>query len=256
MWERLRLSPMLEFDSDIQDIQLAECVDLSVLITGEPGAGTADVAQLIHNRSQRSHAPLVAMCCANIPEARLEVEFRTHADRAYGGSLLLEDVDEIGDRGQEALLKFVQAAAITNPEDARRVVDVRVIATTAQPLFERVVARMFLDELYYRLNGIHIRIRPLREARDDIPWLIGHMLQDLGTRHQLTPPYIGPAAIASLQAYDWPGNMRELRDVLELLLISGRREVIEPDDLNAAIAAQSPKKTGATGFKTESRLFS
>jgi DNA-binding NtrC family response regulator len=185
------------------------------------------------------------MRCADIPDARLESELYAHAARAHGGSLLLEEVDGMSLRVQEGLLRFHQSRALPSPDGAPRAVDARLIATTIRPLYERVAARTFLEDLYYGLNTIYIRIPPLRDDRHDIPFLIDQMLQALSTRHRITPPRIGPSAMALLQAYDWPGNTRELRDVLESLLISGRRRVIDADDLPATIAAQSRKKTAA-----------
>jgi len=228
-----------------EDIRLATRVNVSVLITGETGAGAEGVALVVHSQGPRSSAPFVRMRCGDIPDARLESELYAHAARAHGGSLLLEEVDGMSLRVQEGLLRFQQSRALPSPDGAPRVGDARLIATTIRPLFERVAARTFLEDLYYALNAIYIRIPPLRDDRHDIPFLIDQMLQALSKRHRIAPPRIGPSAMALLQAYDWPGNMRELRDVLESLLIAGRRRVIEADDLPATIAAQSQKWTGA-----------
>lgn len=224
---------MILFDSDVR---LAERVDLNVLFAGEPEAGAADVALFLHKRSRRRNAPFITISCAHAADTLFEVALRG-AERARGGSLLIEDVDELNDAGQETLLKFVQDAEAARAGDSQRGVDVRVMATTTQDLFERVVAGTFLEGLYYRLNTVFIRTHPLREVRDDIPLLVGRMLQDIGIRHHVTPPRIGGAAMRSLQAYDWPGNLCELHDVLESLLISSRRSVIEPDDLVAALSS-------------------
>ena len=222
---------MSQFDVDVH---LAERVDLNVLIAGERHAGAADVARFLHDRSGRRNAPFVTIACAAMGDTELEVELRA-IGRASGGSLLLEDVDALSSVGQKRMATFVQDAEVAKSGDTRRGVDVRVMATTTQPLFERMTAGAYLPELYYCLNAIYIRTYPLREVRDDLPSLVERMLQDIGTSRHVTPPHIGGAAMSTLQAYDWPGNLRELHDVLEALLISPRRGEIEPDDLNAAI---------------------
>ena len=241
---------MQEFDADLQ---LAERLDASLLITGESDAETEDIARMVHGRSQRQDAPFVTIHCGNVSDAQFEsqllgdkhrslygatAENTGRLQQASGGSLVMVDVGELGRPMQEALLRFLTTGAFHYPERPSRVVDVRIIATTSRPLFERVVAGNFRDDLYYRLNVIHISIPPLRERREDIPSLTSEILRDLSQRQGTIAPPIAPAAMMLLQAYDWPGNMRELRDVLTTLHLSAHGRTIEADDLPPAVASR------------------
>jgi DNA-binding NtrC family response regulator len=232
------------------DLQLAERVDANVLITGEPGVGKAHRARRVHNRSRRCRAPLVTIHCGGVSDALLARALSGDAhgsdqtgddrragrlDRANHGSLLMLNVDAIGPQTQGMLLRVLTASALRDPS---RGVDVRVIATATQSLFERVVSREFLDHLYYRLNAIHVVVSPLRERREDIPELAAQVLRDLCVRRGTIAPSITPAAMTCLQAYEWPRNIHELREVLERVLVAGHGASIEPEDLPAIIAGQ------------------
>ncbi len=220
---------MQEFDADIH---LAQRADTTVLISGEPGVGTEDVARLVHSHSRRRDGPFVTIACEGVSSAQLESTLQ----QADPGSLLLMDVGEIGRPIQEGLLRFLTTGAFHQPERPPRGLDVRIIATSTQPLFERVVAGDFDQDVYYHINVIHISIPPLRDRRDDIPSLTAEILQDLSTCRRTIAPRMAPAAMRLLQSYDWPGNMRELRDVLEALHVSADGATIEPHELPPAIA--------------------
>ncbi len=243
--------PRQELDADIQ---LAARGDMSVLLTGEPGAGKQYVARLVHGWSRRSEAPLVTMRCAGLPDAALELELfgrgeghlpeptgdtTCRLERAEGGSLLLEEVGEISPHMQGRLLRFLDSRLLERSRRPPQIVDVRMMATATQPLFERVVAGRFIEDLYYRLNVIHLRIPPLRDRREELPSLTAKILRNLAERHRISVPELAPAVIASLQAYDWPGNVRELRDVMESLLVSRHAAIVESKDLPAWIVGQS-----------------
>ena len=237
------------------DIQLGAHVDLSALISGPCAAGSKAVALMMHGRSRRSRAPLVTMSCAAIPVARQEPEFRAHAELAQGGTLLLEDVDRIGPALETCLLDFLRRRP-TAAGYAPRSIEPRVMATTTRALFERVVARRFSADLYYRLNTICITVPVMSEVSDDIPLLVDQMLGALSALHGIAPSRVGRSAMAVMQSYDWPGNLPELREVLESLLRSRRGRVINPDHLPAAMRAWSHEKVVTSRLAVGARRFS
>jgi DNA-binding NtrC family response regulator len=234
---------MQEFDADIR---LAERLDASLLITGESGVETEDVARLVHSRSPRREAPFVTIRCGGVSAAQLE----SLLEQANGGSLLMVDVGEIDRPMQEELLRFLSTGAFHHAEQPPRVFDVRIFATTTRPLYERLAAAEFSSDLYYRLNVIHISIPTLRNRREEIPSLTAEILRDLSRRHKTITPRIAPAAMTLLQAYDWPGNMQELRDVLAALHASAHGATIEPNVLPPAIAGR-PKAHVRTSTETD-----
>jgi DNA-binding NtrC family response regulator len=229
------------------DIQLGAHADLSVLISGPCAAGSEAVALMMHGQSRRSRAPLVTMCCAAIPVARQESEFRAHAELARGGTLLLEHVDRIGPALEMCLLDFLRRRP-TASSAAPRSIEPRVMATTTRALFECVVAGGFPADLYYRLNTICITVPVMSEVSDDVPLLVDQMLRALSALHGIVPPRVDRSAMAVMQSYDWPGNLRELREVLESLLMSRRGTVINPDHLPAGMSAGSHKKIVTSGW--------
>jgi DNA-binding NtrC family response regulator len=246
------------------EIHLAERLDTNVLISGERGVGIEDVAyiaSLVHGRSRRSCGPFVTVRCGGSSDALLDAELsgklytspseeaagrRGPLDQADGGSLLLQEVGEIGEGPQETLLRFLDTRLIRYPGRSPRVVDVRVIATTTQPLYELVVASKFREDLFYHLNVIHLGIPPLCDRREHIPSLVGEIVHDLNARDGITARQIGSAVMTSLQAYDWPGNLRELRDVVGSLLVGAQGDVIEPDDLPPAITGRLQQRAKRT----------
>ena len=246
--------PRRELDTDIR---LAARGDMSVLITGERGAGKQYAARLVHGWSRRSQAPFVTVPCAADGSFEFELFGRAEGDlsetssdtdcrlqEAEGGSLVLEEVGEISQHLQRRLLRFLEVGLLERSGHPPRVVDVRLIVTATQPLLERVVAGKFLEDLYYRLNVVHIRIPPLRERREEIPLLTDQLLRDLAEHHRISVPELAPATMTSLQADNWPDNVRELRDVLESLLVSRRTAIIEPGDLPPRIVRQPQQRVG------------
>jgi DNA-binding NtrC family response regulator len=188
--------PMQEVNADIQ---LVERLDVSLLITGESDAETEDIARLVHSRSRRRDAPFVTIHCGGVSAAQLESELLGDAHRpgatcgntgrlqqADRGSLLMVDVGEIGRPLQEGLLRFLITGAFHFPERPPRIVDVRIIATTTGSLLERVVSGDFRDDLYYRLNVIHISIPSLSDRGEDIPSLISK--GDRAIAPRIAPP--------------------------------------------------------------------
>ena len=222
-----------------EDIESAACSRAKVLISGESGVGKEVVARLIHRLGARSRGPLVTINCAGIADSLLESELFghvrgsfTHAERdrdgllaaANGGTVFLDEVGEMSLRMQAVLLRFlesgeIQRVGIDRPE---RALDVRVIAATNRNMREHIAANAFREDLYFRLNVIHLTIPPLRERRDDIPSLVQHFLGELAHGDDGTVPDVSSEAMARLIAYRWPGNVRELRNVVERMTLRRR----------------------------------
>ena len=211
-------------------------VDANVLLVGETGTGKELFAQSIHGDSVRHHKPFVAVNCAAFPENLLESELFGYADGAFsgaarggktglfelahGGTLFLDEVGEIPLSLQSTLLRVLQEREIRKIGDDRVIpVDVRVIAATNLDLWERVEAGEFRMDLLYRLDVLSLFIPPLRERRMDIALIARHYIRDYCGRHGRPDLLLADDALAALEAYDWPGNARELRNVCERLVV-------------------------------------
>jgi transcriptional regulator with PAS, ATPase and Fis domain len=234
------------------EVDYAARSDAKVLITGESGVGKEVFARLIHQRSRRSGTPLVTINCAGIPDPLLESALfghvkgsftGAHRDRlglleiADGGTIFLDEIGEMSLRLQALLLRFLDNGALqrVGADALQSRVDVRVIAATNRQLVDQIAAGEFREDLYHRLNVIHITIPPLRARREDIPAFVQHFLRVYAERRRIDPPAITPEVISRLTAYDWPGNLRELRNVVERLIVRSRAGVITPDELPAEI---------------------
>jgi transcriptional regulator with PAS, ATPase and Fis domain len=229
------------------DITAASRSDAKVLITGESGVGKDVAARLIHARSPRARQTLVTINCAGLPDTLLETELFGHVkgsftgayrDRpgllqvAHQGTIFLDEVGEMSLRMQALLLRFLETGEI-QPVGADRLitrVDVRVMCATHRDLRLRVREGTFREDLFYRLNVVHIHILPIRERRDDLRDLVTHFLEHFAAHHRATLPVPTPEALALLLGYDWPGNVRELRNVLERVVLR-HLDVVTPDDL-------------------------
>ncbi len=238
---------------DIQEeILCASRSNAKVLITGESGVGKEVVARLIHQRSQRSHSPLVTINCAGVPDTLLESELFGHMrgaftdayrdkrgwlDQAHGGTIFMDEVGEMSLRMQALLLRFLENGEIQRVGSDRvsSKVDVRVIAATNRDLMSRIADKSFREDLYYRLNVIHVAIPPLRERMDDIGPLLLHFLSVYSKRHHVDTPVVSDEAMSRLKAYRWPGNVRELKNVAERMVIRSRG-TIGPNDLPREIS--------------------
>jgi two-component system response regulator AtoC len=236
----------------MQDLfQLADKVarhTTTVLITGESGTGKELVARGIHDKSPRAAKPFVAVNCGSVPENLLESEFFgyvkgafTGADRnkkglfeeAEGSTLFLDEIGELPLAMQVKLLRVLQEHEIRRIGAAKSMkIDVRIVAATAKDLAEEVDAGRFREDLYYRLNVIHVRIPPLRERAVDIPLLCDFFLEKfavrMGTEHFKS---ISPAVMKLLMNHPWPGNVRELENVIERAIILADKNVILPENL-------------------------
>jgi DNA-binding NtrC family response regulator len=221
---------------------------VGVLLVGETGTGKELVARALHNGSPRASAPFIPVNCAALPAELIESMFFGHvkgaftgatADRkgffelANGGTLFLDEIGDMPVVLQAKLLRVLEDGRVTPVgAAAEKQVDVRVVAATNAALEARIAAGSFRRDLYFRLARTTLRLPPLRDRKDDIPILAAHFIQrsaeDLGLAHA---PGISPAALAALAAYDFPGNVRELRNLLENAVIASSGTVIQPGHL-------------------------
>jgi DNA-binding NtrC family response regulator len=231
-----------------EEIDHAARSDAKVLITGESGVGKEIVARLIHERGQRRHSPLVTINCAGFPDSLLETELFGHVkgsftdahrdktgwlERAHGGTIFMDEVGEMSLRMQALLLRFLETGEIQRVGSDRRMpaLDVRVIAATHRRLINHITDKTFREDLYYRLNVIHIEVPPLRERREDVLGLLQFFLTMFSESHQLPAPAVSPEAAVCLTQYRWPGNVRELRNVAERLVLRCVDRRVEVDML-------------------------
>jgi len=231
--------------------------DAKVLITGESGSGKEVVARAINGASVRATQPFVPVNCAGIPETLLESELLGHVkgsftgayrdkpgklEMANHGTIFLDEIGEMTLRMQGLLLRFLETGEIqkVGAERIGRATDVRVVAATNRNLRELITQGTFREDLFYRLNVIHLVVPPLRERREDIPLLVDHFLRRYNRRFRRDVKGITPDALGALGAYDFPGNVRELENVIERAFAMGAREQITLSDLPVLGTASVP----------------
>ncbi|MBI2160495.1 MAG: sigma-54-dependent Fis family transcriptional regulator [Candidatus Rokubacteria bacterium] len=221
--------------------------DSPVLVEGESGTGKELVASAIHRRSARAKRPLVPVNCGAIPAELMESEFFGHVKGAFtgavadalglfrsanGGTLFLDEVAELPQALQAKLLRVLEAKEIRPVGTTKTLaVDVRIIAATNKDLEEAIKSGSFRQDLYYRLNVVRIALPPLRERKAEIPALVTHFLRQLNERFCRDVRGIAPDALAALQAYDFPGNVRELENIFERAYALGAHHEITLADL-------------------------
>ncbi len=227
----------------------------SVLITGESGVGKELVANAIHNLSPRKDGSFIKVHCAALSETLLESELFGHekgaftgADRlqkgrfelAHGGSIFLDEIGEINQNVQIKILRVLQERKFERVGGEQTLeVDVRVIAATNRNLEEEVKAGRFREDLYYRLNVIHIHVPPLRERKDDIPLLMASFLDEFNRENGKHITGVSSSAKAALYKYNWPGNIRELRNCMESAVVMCSGNEIQLDDLPPTVSRSS-----------------
>jgi DNA-binding NtrC family response regulator len=223
----------------------------NVLITGESGTGKELVARAVHDASARNKNEFVAVNCAAIPAELVESELFGHTGQAFtgaraaraglfetadGGTLFLDEIGELPLNVQPKLLRVLQEGTIRRVGDSReKQVDVRVVAATNRDLEKAVAASEFREDLYWRVNVIHLHIPPLRERAYDVPLLVEHFLTKIAKKQNAAPRSIAPEALALLIAYAWQGNVRELENTLERAVALARGAVLSMEDLPARI---------------------
>lgn len=219
--------------------------DARVLITGPNGSGKELVAKSIHEKSKRSDGPMVEVNCAAIPSELIESELFGHEkgsftsaikqrigkfELAEGGTLFLDEIGDMSLSAQAKVLRALQENKITRVGGDKEIaVNVRVVAATNKNLKDEIAANRFREDLYHRLSVIVIKVPPLNERTDDIPLLAERFLEDIAEEHGAKKKDISKKALEALKAHDWTGNIRELRNVIERLVIMSGEEISEQD---------------------------
>jgi two-component system response regulator PilR (NtrC family) len=221
----------------------------TVMITGESGTGKELVAQALHWESSRRNGPFVSVNCGAVPETLMESELFGHVKGAFtgavanseglfaaadGGTLFLDEITEIPQTVQVKLLRAIQERQIRRVGDTKDVkIDARLIAASNRDLGRAVGDGVLREDLFYRLNVIPIHLPPLRDRREDIPLLVAHFLKKVSRAVGRTVRAVAPGAMATLEQYHWPGNIRELENVIERAIVLGSGELLEADALPA-----------------------
>lgn len=229
-------------------VEMAAKSSSRILITGESGSGKEIVARLLHEKSSRAGMPFIEVNCAAIPHELIESELFGHEKGSFtgafeqkkgkfeladGGTLFLDEIADMSAGTQAKLLRVLEGQQFQRVGGSRNIkVDVRVIAATNKDLGEKVRAGEFRDDLFFRLNVIPIRVPPLRERKEDIPLLVGHFLDLLAAEYGQAPKRITPEALRKLGEHDWPGNIRELKNLIERLVIMTPSDTIGPEALD------------------------
>jgi two-component system, NtrC family, nitrogen regulation response regulator NtrX len=251
-WRLIGDSPKVK--QVIEQIQMAGASNGRVLILGESGAGKELVAHLLHQNSPRRNGPFVEVNCAAIPQELIESELFGHEkgsftgafERKQGkfeladrGTLFLDEIGDMSLQTQAKVLRVIETQEFQRVGGSKNIkVDVRVISATNKDLAEEVRKGSFREDLFFRLNVIPIRVPALRERAEDIPALVNHFLDLLAAEYGQQKKEVSPEALRALQKYSWPGNIRELKNVLERLVIMTLSKTIGKVDI---IAADSPR---------------
>ncbi|MFJ9501384.1 sigma-54-dependent transcriptional regulator [Brevibacillus centrosporus] len=246
----------------------------TVLIQGESGTGKELIARAIHNNSPRADQPLIPVNCGAIPEKLLESELFGYERGAFtgavarkpglfeaanGGTLFLDEVGELTPSLQVKLLRVLQERTLVRLGGVEPIpIDVRIIAATNRDLRERIRQELFREDLYYRLNVVPIQMPPLRERKEDIPLLIRHFLTKFGRETGKEDCFLSPAAVELLNAYHWPGNVRQLENTIERAVVLASGQAILPEHVQVHLeeTRQTPDETKEKrGLRFEDRTM-
>ena len=239
------------------EIDSASRSDAKVLITGETGVGKEVVSRLIHHRSARAAAGLVTLNCAGLPDSLLESELFGHVrgsftgayrdkpgllEMAPNGTVFLDEVGEMSMRMQVVLLRFLESGEIqrVGADRSHTRVNVRLITATNRELEKEIASGAFREDLYFRLNVIRFAIPPLRERAEDIPLLVKFYSDSFSQSHKVPPLELAPDAMDALMAYRWPGNIRELKNVVERIVLKASGRPVRTADLPPEVLKSSP----------------
>jgi DNA-binding NtrC family response regulator len=226
-------------------ISKAAPADVRVLITGPNGSGKELVARSIHENSARANMPFVEVNCAAIPSELIESELFGHEkgsftsaikqrlgkfEQADGGTLFMDEIGDMSLSAQAKVLRALQENRITRVGGEKDItVDVRIIAATNKDLKKEIEANRFREDLYHRLSVIVIKVPALKDRLDDVPILVAKFLQDIADENKAKVKEITPKALQELAKHSWPGNIRELRNVVERLVIMGGQQITDAD---------------------------
>ncbi|CAB1275041.1 sigma-54 interaction domain-containing protein [Candidatus Nitrosacidococcus tergens] len=235
------------FEALIRSTQMVAATDVTALITGETGTGKELMAQAIHVESHRSDRVFTPINCAALPEDLAESELFGHRRGAFsgathdhlgrlraseGGTVFLDEVNELSPAIQAKLLRFLESGECQSVgETYTHHCNVRIIAATNCDLHQWVEERRFRRDLYYRLHVVPLSIPPLRERKEDIPLLLEHFSSTFSQQYKLASPQFSKAALSILNSYYWPGNIRELRNLCERIVVLLPGKMIEPQNL-------------------------
>ena len=227
----------------------------SVLVTGESGVGKELVADALHRLSDRKDGPFIKVHCASLSSNLLESELFGHEKGAFtgavsqkkgrfeladGGTIFLDEIGEIDSATQVKILRVLQEREFERVGGTETVkVDVRIVAATNRDLLEEVKKGNFREDLFYRLNVVHIEVPPLRERKEDIPLLMSSFLEEFNREDNRAIEGFSPAARKAMYAYSWPGNIRQLRNTIESAVVTCRGKVIDTGDLPDQIVAEN-----------------
>ncbi len=248
---------------------------VNVLITGETGTGKELIAKTLHYNSSRSDGPFVALNCSAIPESIFEAEMFGvekgvatgvekrigKIEQADGGTLFFDEIGDMPLSAQAKILRVIQDRLLDRVGGRKPIpVDVRIVAATHKDLRQAIVDKTFRDDLFYRLNVVHLHMPPLRERREDIPLLLNFFLEQSIRRLGRPPMKLSPASVERLTGYTWPGNIRELENEVERAVALAATDIIMVDDLRDAVRgsrSESPPKakTSSSLKETESVLI-
>ncbi len=228
-----------------ETIEKVAPTDARVLITGANGTGKELVAHWLHQKSNRASAPFIAVNCAAIPSELIESELFGHEkgaftsankqrqgkfEQANGGTIFLDEIGDMSLSAQAKVLRALQEHKITRVGGDKDIkVDVRVLAATNKDLRKEIEANKFREDLYHRLSVILIQVPPLKDRKEDIPLLVDRFLEDIAHEYGTSKKQIDKKAIEKLQEYPWTGNIRELRNVVERLVILGNKTITIED---------------------------
>src|SRR5688572_21970876 len=246
----------------IDKMRLVAASRATILIEGESGTGKELIAQAIHQSSPRARGPFVAVHCAALSENLLESELFGHErgsftgaterrigrfESADGGTLFLDEIGEISQSTQVKLLRFLETKAIERVGGSKPLeLDVRLVAATNRNLEQLVREGKFREDLFFRLNVVRLLMPPLRERAEDIPLLLAHFIKLFSEENGVPPLTIEPGALRTLQAYPWPGNIRELRNFCENAVVLRRGGSLTEYDLEPKFRG-GPLVTASTG---------
>ncbi len=246
LYEKYRLHNIIGASSKMQEIfnkiEMVSKTDLTVLIEGESGTGKELVAQAIHYNSPRRDKPFVKVSCVALPETLLESELFGHVKGAFtgalkdrkgrfeianGGTIFLDDIDDIPLSIQAKLLRVMQFKEFERVGSSEIIkVDIRFICATKTNLWQKVIEGKFREDLYYRLNVVPIKLPPLRERKEDIPFLLEHFIKQMGKNIKFSQE-----AISKLMAYDWPGNVRQLENAICRIVSFIDKDTVTAEDI-------------------------
>ncbi|MGR9105843.1 MAG: sigma-54 interaction domain-containing protein [Gammaproteobacteria bacterium] len=253
------------FESLLRSARIIAATDVTVLITGETGTGKEVIANALQKYSPRAQQPFVTLNCAALPESIAESELFGHSKGAFTGAithqsgrlqaadkgtLFLDEVDSLSLSLQAKLLRFLETGECqpVGQTQTQRV-DVRIIAATNTNLNEKIAAREFRQDLYFRLNVVPLTIPPLRERSGDVERLTKYFVSQFSSKHRLEAPRFSKAAMEVLGSYAWPGNVRELRNLCERLVILLPGQILETSNIPYEIhAGRSTIASTRTGF--------